>query len=343
MAGEQITTAQRLQPGLIARLQRVIDNQELAHAYLLVGPASSGKDEVAQWLALRLFCLHPHNNEPDLTCAECRRILSGNHPDVVVAKPEGRQIKVDRIRYLKSEFIKSAMEGNQKLFIIQDAEKMTTSAANSLLKFIEEPGSGTYTLLLTSNKSAVLPTIQSRTQVLEMAPLQRADLLKVLADHGIKHQLAQITVGLTDSVAAVEKWCADDWLANTIQGVTRWYRHASAGQMMAFVDVTTELVKAAGRDRERQQVILDLITLLWRDTLLVANGVTAPDRLHFTGELELINQVSQHYSGTQLLAVSQLTLGTRHQMEQNISFQNISEQLTIQIVQTLNGQMGARA
>lgn len=342
MAGKQATTAQELQPDLVERLKRVIDNQELAHAYLLVGPAGSGKSEVARWLALRLFCLHPQNNEPDLTCPECQRILSGNHPDVVVAAPEGRQIKVDRIRYLKSEFTKSAMEGSQKLFIIQDAEKMTTSAANSLLKFIEEPGPGTYILMLTSNKSAVLPTIQSRTQVLEMAPLKRADLLGVLADRGISHRLSQVAVGLTDSVAAVEAWCADDWLANAIQGVFRWYQHASAGQMMAFVDVATDLVKLAGHDREHQQVLLDLITLLWRDTLLVASGVTETTRLHFTDELELLRQVSQQYSLKQLLAVSQLTLVTRHQLEQNISFQNVSEQLTIQIVQTLNGKTGAR-
>ena len=104
MAGKQATTAHELQPGLVDRLKRVIDNQELAHAYLLVGPAGSGKSEVARWLALRLFCLHPQNNEPDLICPECQRILSGNHPDVVVAALEGRQIKVDRIRYLKSEF-----------------------------------------------------------------------------------------------------------------------------------------------------------------------------------------------------------------------------------------------
>lgn len=342
MAGKQVRTARQLQPALIDRLKRVIDKQELAHAYLLVGPAGSGKSEVAQWLALRLFCLHPQDDEPDLTCPECQRILSGNHPDVVVAAPEGRQIKVDRIRYLKSEFTKSAMEGSQKLFIIQDAEKMTTSAANSLLKFIEEPGPGTYILMLTSNKSAVLPTIQSRTQVLEMAPLKRADLLKVLADHGVSPRLAKVAVGLTDSVAAIERWCGDDWLSNAVQGVTRWYQHASAGQMLAFVDVTTDLVKLAGHDRERQQVLLDLMTLLWRDTLLVASGVTVSSRLHFADDLDLVKQVSQRYSLDQLLAVSQLTLDTRHQLEQNISFQNVSEQLTIQIVQTLNGNTGAR-
>lgn len=337
MANGQSTRAEQLQPALIDRLKRVIDNKELAHAYLLVGPTGAGKVEVAQWLALRLFCLHPHDNEPDLTCAECQRILSGNHPDVVIAEPEGRQIKVDRIRYLKSEFTKSAMEGNQKLFIIKDAEKMTTSAANSLLKFIEEPGPGIYILMLTSNKSAVLPTIQSRTQVLELAPLSREDLLQVLAAHEIPAGQAQVAIGITDSVKEVEKWCTDNWFSNAIQGVVQWYRHASKGQMMAFVDVATVLVKLANRDRQRQQVLLDLITLIWRDTLLIANGIQEPDRLHFVNDQQLLTEVSHHYPVKQLLAVSQLTLDTRHELEQNISFQNVVEQLTIKIVQALTG------
>lgn len=335
VAKGQVNRAEQLQPDLVNRLKRVIDNHELAHAYLLVGPSGAGKTAVARWLALRLFCLHPHNNEPDLTCPECQRILSGNHPDIVEAAPEGRQIKVDRIRYLKSEFTKSAMEGSQKLFIIKEAEKMTTSAANSLLKFIEEPGPGTYILMLTTNKSAILPTIQSRTQVLELAPLNRQDLLNVMADHGISSGQAQVAVGLTDSVSDVERWCEDDWFGKALQGVAQWFRHASAGQMMAFVDVTTSLVKLANRERERQQVLLDLIALIWRDTLLSANGIRDASRRHFIAEQQLVDEVGQRYSMEQLLAVSQLTLRTRHELEQNISFQNVVEELTIRIVKVL--------
>lgn len=343
MVEGQSLKAEQLQPVLINRLKRVINNKELAHAYLLVGPTGSGKSEVAQWLALRLFCLHPQNNEPDLSCAECQRILSGNHPDIVVAAPEGRQIKVDRIRYLKSEFTKSAMEGSQKLFIIKDAEKMTTSAANSLLKFIEEPGPGTYILMLTTNKSAVLPTIQSRTQVLELAPLNKEGLLKLLTDQGIPAGQARVAIGLTDSVIEIEKWCADDWFGNALQGIAQWYRHVSAGQMLAFVDVATSLVKLANRDRERQQVLLDLITLIWRDTLLIANGIQAADRLHFVSEQQQLSEVGQRYPIERLLTVSELTLGTRHELEQNISFQNVVEQLTIKIVQALTGKMEERS
>ncbi len=70
MAEQGQTRAEKLQPAIITRFQKILSNNELAHAYLFVGPGGSGKMSIAQWLSLRLFCLHPHDNEPDLTCAE---------------------------------------------------------------------------------------------------------------------------------------------------------------------------------------------------------------------------------------------------------------------------------
>lgn len=327
--------AERLQPLVVKQLQTVLKNHELAHAYLFVGPTGSGKSEIAKWLALRLFCLHLQNGEPDLTCPECQRILSGNHPDVVVAKPEGRQIKVDEIRHLKDEFTKSAVEGNRKLFIIHDAEKMTNNAANSLLKFIEEPGPGIYILMLTTNKSAVLPTIRSRMQIIELQPLQRAELEQVLTQNDIPRTERTVAIGLTDSVSEINEWRKDDWLKQAIGAITIWYQHVSKANMLSFVDVQTEIIKLA-TDRAKQQILLDLIALIWRDTLLIANGITDDQDLHFLQSKDLMVNTANSYSVSSLLTVSQETLTSRHLLDQNMAFQNVTEQLTIKIVQALS-------
>lgn len=142
---ERELTATALQPEITARFASLIERGALAHAYLLVGNVNMGTVALATEVALRLFCPHQDDQgHPDRTCPECQRILSGNHPDVVVARPEGRQIKVDQVRYLKAEFSKTGVEGEKKVFIIEGAETLTGSAANSLLKFIEEPGPGVY-------------------------------------------------------------------------------------------------------------------------------------------------------------------------------------------------------
>lgn len=327
--------AQKLQPAIVDRFRLVMANHELAHAYLFVGPAGSGKTAIARWLALRLFCLHPdQNGEPDYTCPECQRIISGNHPDVVIAQPEGRQIKVDEVRRLKAEFTKSAMEGNQKLFVIHDAEKMTTSAANSLLKFIEEPGPGIYILMLTTNQGAVLPTIRSRTQVVELQPLSRTALADTLAELEIPAVERAVGMGLTDSILDIQQWQENDWLKQAIEAVSLWYRHASQGNMLAFVDVAIELMKLA-KDRGQQQRLLDMLALIWRDTLLMANGVADERDQHFINVQDQLQKVSDQYPVATLLRVSELTLESRRLFDQNIAFQNIAEQLTIRICQAL--------
>ncbi|MFJ6988759.1 MAG: DNA polymerase III subunit delta' [Limosilactobacillus mucosae] len=326
--------AERLQPAISQRLKKTMVQGELAHAYLFAGPSGSGKKALAQWMALRLFCEQPQAGEPDGTCSECQRILSGNHPDVVTAAPEGRQIKVDTIRRLKAEFTKSGVEGSQKLFIIEDAEKMTTSAANSLLKFIEEPLPGIYILLLTTNKSAVLPTIRSRTQIIELQPLPKKILREMLDQAEIPVGLQSIALGLTDSTARIKEWMEDDWLNQAVQAVVQWYKECGRADLVAFVTVQTTLLKVAG-DREKQGLILDLMALIWRDTLMVANGADEVDDLHFNDQLTMIKEIAQHYRLDQLLKVSELTLETRHLMDQNISFQNTAEQLSLRIINVL--------
>lgn len=335
MVEKVIQRAEDLQPAIISRFQRVIAAHELAHAYLLVGPSGSGKSAIADWLAMRLFCQHPEDNAPDGTCPECERILSHNHPDVIIARPAGRQLKVDQLRRLKAEFTKSGMEGSRKVFIINDAEKMTVNAANSLLKFIEEPGPGIYILMLTTNKSAILPTIQSRTQVVELQPLAPAKLTEELANAGISKSLQPIVRGLTDSVTDAETLTADDWLTHAVQTTVDWYKQVVAGSLLSFVMIQTDWLKLA-TDRLRQQVLLDLQTMIWRDTLLLANGVGKKE-LHFQMARPIIEKTAHHYSKRQLLAASELTLKTRRMLDGNVSFQNVSEQLTIRLHNALRG------
>ncbi len=333
MTSAAVQRAAELQPAILQRLQRIIQRGELAHAYLLAGPSGTGKTTLAQWLAMRLFCPNVQNGQPDGTCPECTRILSGNHPDVLVAAPSGRQIKVDTLRRLKAEFTKSGLEGNKKVFIIKDADKMTTSAANSLLKFIEEPGNGIYILMLTTNRNAILPTIQSRTQLIELRPLSPDKLAEALAAAGVAKELRPVVMGLTDSVNQAEEWLADDWLTKAYHVVVDWYRLVAERQMMAYVLVGTDMMPLAD-DREHQSVLLDLIIMIWRDTLLVANGINR-SALHFTNQEPVLQKTVTTCPAAKILAASQLTLSTHQLMAANVSFQNVVEQLTIRIIDAL--------
>lgn len=134
---QEINLAQ-MQPIVYQQLQRSFEHGRIAHAYLFEGEKGTGKHEVGIWLAQHLFCTQMKDNLPCGKCNNCQRIEKKEHPDVLVIEPEGQTIKVDQIRRLQTEFSRSGYESRKK-FLIKEAEKMNSSAANSLLKFLEEP------------------------------------------------------------------------------------------------------------------------------------------------------------------------------------------------------------
>ncbi|MGY0222423.1 DNA polymerase III subunit delta' [Limosilactobacillus fermentum] len=334
---ERELTATALQPEITARFASLIERGTLAHAYLLVGNVNMGTVALATEVALRLFCPHQDDQgHPDRTCPECQRVLSGNHPDVVVARPEGRQIKVDQVRYLKAEFSKTGVEGEKKVFIIEGAESLTGSAANSLLKFIEEPGPGVYIFLLTPNKNAVLQTVQSRCQVIELRPLPSEMVKEQLQEAGVPEYLGPLAAGLGLSAKQGASLMEDDWLPTSVKLVFDWFKEVASGDPLSFVDVQTGFLKQ-GSDRAKQLVLLDLVTMVWRDALLLKNRVTEPERLHFRQWQAEVAQLIMPSSAQQVLVASELTLEGRHLLDQNISFQNVVEQLTLRILLVMKG------
>ncbi|MEK1385898.1 DNA polymerase III subunit delta' [Limosilactobacillus fermentum] len=334
---ERELTATALQPEITARFASLIERGTLAHAYLLVGNVNMGTVALATEVALRLFCPHQDDQgHPDRTCPECQRVLSGNHPDVVVARPEGRQIKVDQVRYLKAEFSKTGVEGEKKVFIIEGAETLTGSAANSLLKFIEEPGPGVYIFLLTPNKNAVLQTVQSRCQVIELRPLPSEMVKEQLQEAGVPEYLGPLAAGLGLSAKQGASLMEDDWLPTSVKLVFDWFKEVASGDPLSFVDVQTGFLKQ-GSDRAKQLVLLDLVTMVWRDALLLKNRVTEPERLHFRQWQAEVAQLIMPSSAQQVLMASELTLEGRHLLDQNISFQNVVEQLTLRLLLVMKG------
>ncbi|MFC6201330.1 DNA polymerase III subunit delta' [Lactiplantibacillus nangangensis] len=329
-AAELTTILTAKQPHLLAAFKHIIAQNHLAHAYLFAGMEGAGQTELAHWIAQRLFCINVVDGEPDGTCEACVRIANGQHPDIVTVAPTGQSIHVDQVRYLKAEFSKSAVEGNRKLFIISDAEKMTASAANSLLKFIEEPSGNVTALLLTTNKQLMLPTIISRTQVIEFPPLGVAELRKTFEAAGIKPQQAQTLLHLTNSVSQAQELLVDDWLPTAVEQLWRWFEQVVKGDPRSFVEVQTNLVGLAKESRQ-QLVLLDLVAALFQDLLQLHFDVDAADELSFSQYQKSLQKMTDQLTDQQLVQATELALTAKRQLASNVSFQNVLEGLTLKL------------
>lgn len=155
---------------IMDRFKRLMLKQRLAHAYLFVGPAGIGKKASALTIAMLVNC-QDALKAPCGVCSSCMKITSGNHPDVyLLGSDEG--IKIDDIRQMLGRLGLRAFEAQVKVFILQDADRMTNEAANSLLKALEEPAPHTLIILTSSAPQNCLDTIKSRCHTVPFFQIQ---------------------------------------------------------------------------------------------------------------------------------------------------------------------------
>jgi len=144
-----------------------INNKCVTHAYLIDENNCDETYEMILAFVKRLLCTKEHTIYDYDACPLCKRIDSGNYPELKIIEPDGVYIKKNQILELQKEFSKSSVEGNKKIYIIRDCEKMRPEAANSMLKFLEEPEDDIVAILMSNNINNVLSTIVSRCKMIK--------------------------------------------------------------------------------------------------------------------------------------------------------------------------------
>ncbi len=168
---------------VIEQLEHTVASDRIAGAYLFVGPVGVGKETVARYFAQLIFCQQDMDSPTACgTCLACRKMNSGNHPDLQFIGPEGRLLKIGQIRELQKQIIYEPLEASRKVYILTDVDRMTDEAENCLLKTLEEPPAASVLILLTSNVRALLPTTRSRCQILQFHPIPSQELAKILVE-----------------------------------------------------------------------------------------------------------------------------------------------------------------
>ena len=183
--------------GVKENLRRLVAAGRVPHGLLFAGPEGVGKKEFALELARGLICKNggcedcpvcdrigvfnfPNPDDKD----EHKKVILSGHPDAGMVISYKRNILVDAIRDLEREANFRPFEGGKRVFIIDDAEKMNDSAANALLKTLEEPPSTTNLILVTSRPDSLLQTIRSRCQTIRFAPVAAEAMEPILISAG---------------------------------------------------------------------------------------------------------------------------------------------------------------
>jgi DNA polymerase-3 subunit delta' len=193
--------------GAVAAARSGEESQEMTHAWLFTGPPGSGRSSAAVAFASALIC----SSDGCGTCTDCRAAKAGSHADVEIIRTEGLSIKIEEIRELLTRVAWAPAMGGWRVVVMEDADRLTESAANALLKAIEEPGNRTVWLLCAPTLHDVLPTIRSRCRHLQLVTPSAKDVADVLINReGVSPAMADYAARASQGHIGRARYLASD-------------------------------------------------------------------------------------------------------------------------------------
>ena len=259
------------QPAAVSLLRRAVALDRLAHAYAFVGPSGVGRRLTAVAFAQAALC-DAHGCG---TCAACRRIAIGQHPDCQVIAPSpprdnpkgAPMIRIEQIRELERAAALTPLEGGRKMFVLDDAERMTLPTAQALLKTLEEPPPRTHLVLVIANPRALPPTVLSRCQRVRFRPLTEADVTRLLEGRGVPSATGEVLARLAQGRPGLALGVDLDALRRCREAALALAAEPPARLGGALDGVAT--------DRAAVATYLELYWSWYRDALCVAAGGSA--------------------------------------------------------------------
>jgi len=254
---------------VIEVFRRSIRSGKTAHSYIFEGPAGCGRKKTAFALIQAIFCSNADGDSCG-ACSACRKVSSGNHADIHVVEPlpDKRDISIDQLRELQHDLALRPYEAPRKVCIIEPAERMSLSAANSLLKTLEEPPGKAIIILLTENSDTLLATIRSRCQLIRFAPLSGENIKLLLEKQGMDSSTAALLAQMADGSMQRAFELDDESLAGRREILLKHLASISLGKIATIFNASEEL----SGNREDVLETLDMLLSIYRDIIHLAAG-----------------------------------------------------------------------
>ena len=276
---------------IIRHMKSSIELGKVSHAYLIHGEKDSGKKMLARTFAQTLNCEAGGIN-PCGECQSCKQAVSGNHPDIITVTHESPTvISVEEVReQLLDNIIIKPYKGKYKVYIVPDADLMTTAAQNALLKTIEEPPAYGVVILLASNLDRILSTVLSRCVLLSTKPVKDLDMLEYLQKNlGLTEDKAHFCIDFAQgNMGKAIKLAKNDEYAQVVESVV--------SVMKSIYTMDLEDLKIAVEHIEHFKLsindYMDLMMMWYRDILMLK--VTGKlDKLLFRDEYAVLKKQAE--------------------------------------------------
>lgn len=297
-------------------LRKALERRRVPNSLLLSGPRGVGKIDFARVLAQALNCQELKGD----ACGHCRSCLAierGNHPDVMYIAPEKEVLKIEQIRILKETAYLKPMSAQKRVFILEQAEKMNTEAANSLLKILEEPPGFSHILLLTDNPFVILPTIKSRCQILNFSPISREDIEHRLLEQGVEKFRAQVLSLLVRG--NLKQALALEWEDVQSQREEAWQVFLALAEESGSADLFKQY-SAMSKNRLTEELAptLEILTSFCRDVLLLRENASSKYLMNPDYEAKL-QEIAEQRSSERIFSLLAHIEGALFALQRNLN------------------------
>ena len=299
------------QPHALRIIENSIKNNRLSHAYLFAGPEGTYKKEMAYHFALSLYC---KNSTPCYECDDCKRILENRHLNVTYISPLGQGVKKEQIMALQDEFSKTSLIEGPRVYIIDEADTMSVSAANSLLKFIEEPvNEETYGILITKHKDNILPTIISRSMVVKFEELDKEIIKKELSKTVESKTMIDAVSSLTGNILDATEMVKNEGFIKLVSVFESFTQQLQKGNpLLLFYRANMDVLS----NREKLSIFLNLLECFYRD---IYEYKIRKEVLVFSSMENIIEELSVKYDADSLLKHLFEIVELNKKIKQNVS------------------------
>lgn len=310
-------------------LQNALSTGKVSHAYIINGEKSSGKEFIAKIFAMALQC-EADGVEPCNECRSCKQTLSKNQPDIIyVTHEKPNTVSVDDIRaQVNNDVGIKPYSSKYKIYIINEAEKMTQQAQNAILKTLEEPPAYAVIILLVSNINTLLPTILSRCVTLNMKPV-RDELVKkfLMEEMRVPDYKADVCVAFArGNVGKAKLLAASEEFENIKAEAISLLKYIKEMEMQEIIAA----IKKINEYKLEIQDYFDIIAIWYRDVLLF-KATNDANALIFREEIQTIRRAAGRSSYEGIERVINALSTAKKRLDANVNFDLVMELLLLEI------------
>lgn len=325
---------------IVEHMEAALQVKKISHAYIFHGEKGMGKMFLAKYFAKLLQCENPTEEEksgsfkrlrPCGVCKSCLQADGGNHPDIMYVTHEKNSIGVDDIRLqINSDMGIKPYSSPYKIYIVDDAEKMTEQAQNALLKTIEEPPSYGIVLLLADNLNRLLPTIQSRCIALPVKAVETEKIFSHLVQHlqvpeNMAYTAAEFSGG---NIGRAERYARSEDFIHMKEDVLHFLRYMDEMELPEMMDA----VKTMAQYKTQMKDCIDLMVLWFRD-ILVLKATNDPNRLLYRDEYRFIFAQAEKREYSSLEEAIEAMDKAKIRLDANVNFDTTIELMLLALRQ----------